>query len=53
MVFFYCDSGLVWLQILQKVPVIGLRLGCALTFASDAKFEIEEKISFRLEAKKA
>ena len=29
-----------------------LPLGCALTFASEAKFEIEAKISFRLEAKK-
>jgi hypothetical protein len=29
-----------------------LWLGCALTFASEAKFEIEAKISFRLEAKK-
>ncbi len=28
------------------------QLGCALTFASEAKFEIEAKISFRLEAKK-
>ncbi len=27
-------------------------LGCDLTFASKAKFEIEAKISFRLEAKK-
>jgi hypothetical protein len=27
-------------------------LGCALTFASEAKFEIEAKISFRLEEKK-
>jgi hypothetical protein len=26
-------------------------LGCALTFPSEAKFEIEAKISFRLEAK--
>jgi hypothetical protein len=26
-------------------------LGCALTFASEAKFETEAKISFRLEAK--
>jgi hypothetical protein len=26
--------------------------GCALTFPSEAKFEIEAKISFRLEAKK-
>jgi hypothetical protein len=31
----------------------GFRVGCALTFASEAKFEIEAKISFRLEAKKA
>jgi hypothetical protein len=30
----------------------GFELGCALTFASEAKFEIEAKISFRLEAKK-
>jgi hypothetical protein len=29
-----------------------LVLGCALTFASEVKFEIEAKISFRLEAKK-
>jgi hypothetical protein len=28
------------------------RLGCALTFASEAKFEIEAKISFHFEAKK-
>jgi hypothetical protein len=27
-------------------------LGCALTFASEAKFEIEAKILFRFEAKK-
>jgi hypothetical protein len=27
-------------------------LGCALTFASEAKFEIKAKISFRLEAEK-
>jgi len=27
-------------------------LGCALTFALEAKFEIEAKILFRLEAKK-
>jgi hypothetical protein len=27
-------------------------VGCALTFASEAKFEIEAKILFRLEAKK-
>jgi hypothetical protein len=28
-------------------------LGCTLTFASEAEFEIEAKISFRLEAKKS
>jgi hypothetical protein len=31
----------------------GLGLRCALTFASEAKFEIEAKIKFRLGAKKA
>jgi hypothetical protein len=31
----------------------GWGLGCALTFASEAKIEIEAKISFRLEAKKS
>jgi hypothetical protein len=30
----------------------GSGLGCALTFTSEAKFEIEAKISFRFEAKK-
>jgi hypothetical protein len=30
----------------------GPGLGCALTFASEAKFEIEAKISVRFEAKK-
>jgi hypothetical protein len=35
------DAGKVWSP-----------LGCALTFASEAKFEIEVKISLRLEAKK-
>jgi hypothetical protein len=28
-----------------------MSLGCALTFASEAKFEIEAKILFRVEAK--
>jgi hypothetical protein len=28
------------------------RVGCALVFASEAKFEIEAKISFRFQAKK-
>jgi hypothetical protein len=43
---------------LDFVHEFGLRIepkshiGCALTFASEAKFEIEAKISFRLEAKK-
>ena len=37
---------------LQLYQVWALELGCALTFASEAKFEIEAKISFRLEAKK-
>ena len=30
----------------------GRNIGCTLTFASEAKFEIEAKISLRLEAKK-
>jgi hypothetical protein len=30
----------------------GLGVGCALTFASEAKFEIEAKISFCFQAKK-
>jgi hypothetical protein len=33
-------------------PRTEMGVGCALTFASEAKFEIEAKISFRLEAKK-
>jgi hypothetical protein len=32
--------------------VVIKQLGFALTFASEAKFEIEAKISFRFEAKK-
>jgi hypothetical protein len=35
------------------LPGTESRLGCALTFASEAKFEIEAKILFRLEAKKS
>jgi hypothetical protein len=40
-----------------KVAILVTRLkdpkvGCALTFASEAKFEIEAKILFHLEAKK-
>ncbi len=37
---------------MYKCPLDVYPLGCALTFASEAKFEIEAKISFRLEAKK-
>jgi hypothetical protein len=37
----------------ELVPLVLMRrVGCALTFASEAKFEIEAKISFRSEAKK-
>ncbi len=32
--------------------MVELQVGCALTFALEAKFEIEAKISFRFEAKK-
>jgi hypothetical protein len=32
--------------------IIGYPVGCALAFASEAKFEIEAKILLRLEAKK-
>jgi hypothetical protein len=38
---FFAETETLWSQV-----------GCALTFASEAKFEIEAKISFRLEAKK-
>ncbi len=36
----------------QSMGRRGSSVGCALTFASEAKFEIEAKISFRLEVKK-
>jgi hypothetical protein len=36
----------------KNIPLTAEGIGCALTFASEAKFEIEVKISFRLEAKK-
>ncbi len=39
-------------QLISAVPSKVEFIGCALTFASEAKFEIEAKISFRLEAKK-
>ena len=35
-----------------KYAVCRYTVGCALTFASEAKMEIEAKISFRFEAKK-
>jgi hypothetical protein len=37
----------------KNISLNGPNVGCALTFASEAKFEIEAKISFRLEAKKS
>jgi hypothetical protein len=40
-------------EIIEKRYEEGYHLGCALTFTSEAKFEIEAKISFRLEAKKS
>ncbi len=41
----FCPPGpWIWIQI---------QVGCTLTFASEAKFEMEAKISFRLEAKKS
>jgi hypothetical protein len=40
-------------QILPPELLVPLILGCALTFSSEAKYEIEAKISFRMEAKKA
>jgi hypothetical protein len=36
----------------NNVDTCGSELGCSLTFASEAKFEIEVQILFRLEAKK-
>ncbi len=38
--------------VVLRHPSYRLGLGCALTFASEAKFEIEAKILFRFEAKK-
>ena len=50
MVCIHADSGYFVLGFMQLPGVF--TLGCALTFASEAKFEIEAKILFRLEAKK-
>ncbi len=48
------DSAKVFIRVYKlDIQSVMLVLGCALTFASEAKFEIEAKISFRLEAKKA
>ncbi len=41
-----------FLERVARVLSGGVEVGCALTFASEAKFEIEVKISLRLEAKK-
>jgi len=35
------------------IPLLRSKLGCALTFALEAKFEIEAKILFRFKAKKS
>jgi hypothetical protein len=49
----YTDGGYISNSTLAGSSVhVYVTLGCALTFASEAKFEIEAKISFRLEAKK-
>ncbi len=50
--------GVTLLMIVRRYLIGGFRLNIvvsrvALTFASEAKFEIEAKISFRLEAKKS
>ncbi len=41
-----------WIRVAANFLLVLPQLGCALTFASEAKFEFEAKISFRLEAKK-
>jgi hypothetical protein len=47
------DLRAEWLAAQQPLPEQNTMVGCALTFASEAKFEIEAKISFRLEAKQS
>jgi hypothetical protein len=48
-----CDCACTYaLTVKIVVAIAGTRAGCALTFASEAKFEIEAKLLFRLEAKK-
>jgi hypothetical protein len=51
-IFYYSFiTNFFWEGMLKKENVL-VQLGCALTFASEAKFENEAKISFRFEAKK-
>jgi hypothetical protein len=45
-------NGLTRRLIVARTGNLASALGCALAFALEAKFEIEAKISFRLEAKK-
>jgi hypothetical protein len=47
-----CFKGKLKVQISNKTRSSQSEVGCALTFASEAKFEIEAKILFRFEAKK-
>jgi hypothetical protein len=49
---FVLKAAYTFIAIGVRVYYDYFQLGCALTFASEAKFEIEEKISFRFEAKK-
>jgi hypothetical protein len=54
--FHGCTHHHGWWGLLSHMSWIyrgGGEVGCALTFASEAKIEIEVKISFRLEAKKS
>jgi hypothetical protein len=49
----HCETVVCTLHALPSFTnSVASALGCALTFASEAKFEIEAKISLRLEAKK-
>jgi hypothetical protein len=48
----YCIGGFLK-EIFSGSQAASCTVGCALTFDSEAKFEIEAKILFRLEAKKA
>jgi hypothetical protein len=50
----YCSKSAKMSSEKENREIISLhsKLGCALTFASEAKIEFEAKISFHLEAKK-